>query len=87
MIDEVIDPEIQLKFITCMIQDNWQPEKIMHECAEKVDVDVAPIVECFKGKQGKDLLAKFGEMTNNLNPKVTFIPTISLDKVRKTDLL
>lgn len=54
----------------------------MTQCAAKVNVDVEPIERCYKGTKGKDLLAKFGKMTDELSPKVVFIPTITLDKVR-----
>ncbi|XP_012263457.2 GILT-like protein 3 [Athalia rosae] len=80
VIDLVIDPSIQLDYITCMIQDNMLPEHVMERCAAKVNLDVSPIEKCYKGTKGKELLAKFGEMTDDLSPKITFIPTITLDK-------
>lgn len=80
VIDLVIDPSIQLDYVTCMIQDNMQPEVVMRKCAVKVNLDVTPIEKCWKGTKGKELLAKYGEMTDDLSPKATFIPTITLDK-------
>ncbi|XP_046611513.1 gamma-interferon-inducible lysosomal thiol reductase-like [Neodiprion virginianus] len=80
VIDLVNDQLIQLDYISCMIQDNMQPERVMHQCAAKVNLDVTPIEKCYKGTKGKELLAKFGEMTDDLSPKVVFIPTITLDK-------
>ena len=38
------------------------------------------IEECSNGKEGSDLLKAYGEATHNLNPSVTFIPTIVLNK-------
>jgi len=80
-IDVVKDPSIQLQFITCMIENNIDPVGIMNKCAERISVDLESIKECSNNEKGKELLANYGKMTNSLVPRVSFIPTITLDRV------
>ncbi|XP_072763096.1 gamma-interferon-inducible lysosomal thiol reductase [Anoplolepis gracilipes] len=79
-IDIIKDPSIRLQFVTCMIENNIDPVKIMNKCAKHVSVDLKSIKECSNNERGKELLADYGKMTNSLVPRVSFIPTITLDK-------
>lgn len=81
-IDIIKDTSVQLDFLACMIKDNLNPQDITKACAKKMDLDIAPILDCQSKAKGKELLAKFGQQTENLRPKISFIPTITLDKVR-----
>lgn len=80
-IDVIKDSSVQLQFVGCMIENNIDPIRIMNTCAERVSVDLESIKKCLNAGRGKELLAKYGEMTNSLVPRVSFIPTIILDGV------
>ena len=45
-------------------------------CANTVGISWEEVEKCVEGKEGHGLLAKFGDMTHNLQPRVSFIPTI-----------
>jgi len=51
------------------------------KCAAEVSdgVDWPVIKRCSSGPQGAELLRAYGDETNALTPKVSFIPTITLD--------
>lgn len=80
-IDVIKEPSTRLQFITCMIENNMEPVEIMNTCAADVSVDLESIRQCSTTARGKELLAKYGEMTNSLVPRVSFIPTVTLDEV------
>lgn len=80
-IDVIEDPSIRLQFVTCMIENNIDPVGIMNTCAERITVNLESIKKCSNTQRGKELLAKYGQMTNSLAPRVSFIPTVTLDKV------
>ncbi|KAK0083244.1 hypothetical protein PV325_009104 [Microctonus aethiopoides] len=79
-IDIITNPSVQLNFITCMIDRNVWPIKITRTCAEEMNIDAEPILNCAKSIKGSELLAKYGKMTDALRPPVTYVPTITLDK-------
>lgn len=79
-IDIIKNSSLQLNYISCMIKRNVQPLNIMKWCASEMQVDSNSILKCYEGQQGKNLLAKYGEITDALRPKLTFVPTITLDK-------
>lgn len=74
--------------MTTTVKERTPEDLIAHfvfQCfdALKVDPDYLPrIQECFEGKHGDELLKKNGELTQALRPKVTFIPTVTLDGAR-----
>ncbi|XP_020283928.1 gamma-interferon-inducible lysosomal thiol reductase-like isoform X2 [Pseudomyrmex gracilis] len=78
-IDVIQDPTIRLQFVTCMIESNTDPTGRLKICAERITVDLESITKCSETNRGKELLAKYGEMTHSLVPSVSFIPTITLD--------
>jgi len=80
-IDVIKDPSTRLQFVTCMIENNIEPVEIMNTCAVDISVNLESIRKCFNTARGKELLAKHGEMTNSLVPRVSFIPTIILNGV------
>lgn len=80
-IDVIKDSSIRLQFVICMIENNIDPVGIMNKCAERISVDLEAIKECSNNERGKELLANYGKMTNSLAPRVSFIPTITLDRV------
>ncbi|XP_077268053.1 gamma-interferon-inducible lysosomal thiol reductase-like protein [Temnothorax americanus] len=78
-IDVIEDPSVRLRFVACMIENNIDPVGIMNTCAGRISVDLESMKKCTNTVRGKELLAKYGEMTNSLVPRVSFIPTITLD--------
>ncbi|XP_014479498.1 PREDICTED: GILT-like protein C02D5.2 [Dinoponera quadriceps] len=80
-IDAIRDPSKSLDFLACMIENNINPVEIMNTCAVKLNtsVEAESIRRCSGTGKGKELLAKYGQMTNSLVPRVSFIPTITLD--------
>ncbi|KAG5675156.1 hypothetical protein PVAND_005082 [Polypedilum vanderplanki] len=66
-VESIHDTEMRLNFVACMIQF-------------AIDVStVETIQKCYNSLHGKELLKIAGEATHNLNPSVSFIPTITLD--------
>ncbi|KAK2587248.1 hypothetical protein KPH14_002985 [Odynerus spinipes] len=82
-IDVIKNQSILLSYLSCMIKNNIEPIKIMDTCAQKMNVDHNSIVKCYSGVRGKELLAKYGELTNALRPRIAFIPTVSLNDSTK----
>lgn len=82
-IDIIKNPSVQLNFLACMIEHNIWPVNITKTCAEKLHIDVEPILSCARTARGSELLAKYGIMTHGLKPSVNFIPTVTLDGVSK----
>lgn len=75
----VRSPSLLMKYIKCMISDNYSPLEAGKRCAGSVGVAWADIEKCVVGKEGHGLLAQFGDSTHTLQPKVSFIPTIQVD--------
>lgn len=75
----VQSPSTVLKYIKCMIGDNYSPLEAGQRCANTVGISWEEVEKCVEGKEGHGLLAKFGDMTHNLQPRVSFIPTIQVD--------
>lgn len=49
------------------------------QCAQLLNIDFKPILECANDIKGSQLLKSYGEKTNSLRPSVRFIPTIELN--------
>ncbi|CAB0042012.1 unnamed protein product [Trichogramma brassicae] len=82
----VHDPRKQLELISCMIKNNMYPMSILKSCAEHMK-EYKAILDCSISIEGRRLLMKYGEMTNELSPKVDFIPTITLDNDHDNQIL
>ncbi|KAF7384664.1 hypothetical protein HZH68_014276 [Vespula germanica] len=78
-IDLIKDQSLLLNYLSCMIKNNIEPVNIMEVCAQKMNVDFNVILKCYSGAKGKELLARYGERTSALKPRISFIPTISLN--------
>ncbi|ENN74078.1 hypothetical protein D910_11490 [Dendroctonus ponderosae] len=79
VIDEITNPEKQLKYISCMITDNLIPDGAGERCGQEQNIDFKRINKCATEQEGSLLLKKHGDRTNGLKPKVKFIPTIELN--------
>ncbi|XP_067001174.2 GILT-like protein 1 [Anabrus simplex] len=80
VIEKVPDKDIALRYISCMISDNMEPEQIGETCAHTFNVPWKPIQECSAGKEGAELLKHYGDVTHGLSPSVSFIPTVLLNR-------
>lgn len=78
-VKHVPDSKLQMKFIHCMIYDNYDPLAAGQKCAEELELDWAPIRDCATSLEGKELHAMHGDDTHSLRPKVSFIPTVLLN--------
>lgn len=76
-------PFIQLKYIACMINDNYDPDNAGRKCGTEVQVDYSPIANCSVSRMGDLLLKNNGVMTKALNPRAAFIPTVQLNGEHK----
>ncbi|XP_073999387.1 gamma-interferon-inducible lysosomal thiol reductase-like isoform X2 [Rhodnius prolixus] len=74
------DDVIRVKVITCMIDENYNPKEIGKKCCEQYNISWSKVEKCAMGPEGDLLLKKYGDATDALIPKVSFIPTILLDK-------
>lgn len=78
-IEAVQDQKVLLDMISCMIANNFRPKEAMMECAKEHRVDYEQIHKCYESLHGAELLKIHGEATAALRPRVSFIPTITLD--------
>ena len=65
--------------VECMIDDNYNAAGVAATCAKANDVSLGKISACAAGEEGRELHAAAGEGTNLLQPKLSFVPTITLD--------
>ncbi|XP_025408104.1 GILT-like protein 1 [Sipha flava] len=73
------EKSVLIKYISCMIDNNYEPKKIGIDCAEKFNVNWNKINACSESKEGEQLLKQNGEATDKLWPRVSFIPTITIN--------
>lgn len=68
-----------LHYASCLFENLYDPESVAQDCAVANAVDWEPIQRCAGGVEGSELLKKYGEMTARLSPRVSFIPTVTLN--------
>ncbi|KAJ4431697.1 hypothetical protein ANN_20299, partial [Periplaneta americana] len=87
-ISKLTQADVQLRYTTCMISDNMNPEEIGEQLAHKstcCSVRRSTVCsgrrsECAGGREGDELLKHHGDLTNALQPTISFVPTILLDQ-------
>jgi hypothetical protein len=82
-----LNKDTTLEFIRCSMAAAYPPTSL-DDCAEELGIPentYKQIKECHKSAEGKSLLANYGEMTNDLNPKLFFVPTITYNGVFDQD--
>ncbi|XP_044259094.1 uncharacterized protein LOC123007737 [Tribolium madens] len=69
-----------LAFVDCVMRDR-NPADVtrMKKCAQRVGIDWGKISNCATTSQGDDLLAKHGVKTYDLEPNISFVPTVVYD--------
>ncbi|KAF5294735.1 hypothetical protein FQA39_LY00219 [Lamprigera yunnana] len=78
---------LQLQYISCMIKDNMIPFEIGEKCAKNLGIVYDPILDCAKSDQSSLLLKEYGIRTQEVQPKITFIPTIQLNNKQTVPLV
>jgi len=68
-----------LPYITCMMENNWEPLAIGKKCADMLDLNWGEIERCANSGEGKDLLAESGAQSLIVKPHLSFIPTVALN--------
>ncbi|VVD00452.1 gamma-interferon-inducible lysosomal thiol reductase-like [Leptidea sinapis] len=66
-----------VKLTVCMIDDNYDADGILTQCAKQLSIDTDPIYNCAGSAHGSELLKKYGDDTHLIKP--TFIPTVILN--------
>lgn len=77
-IEKIKDQEKSLEVIACMIKNNIHPMSIFKHCTKGLE-EFDNILSCAQSIEGRRLLAKYGQLTKALRPRIGFIPTITLD--------
>ncbi|KAL1508959.1 hypothetical protein ABEB36_003772 [Hypothenemus hampei] len=69
--------DVQMEFVTCVMSTS-NPSNVyfIEQCANKYKMDFKKIVTCASSKEGDELLASNGEKTWNLEPNLSYVPTI-----------
>ncbi|XP_044741637.1 GILT-like protein 2 [Chrysoperla carnea] len=69
----------RIRYVSCMIQSSSKPIQAGHDCAKQLYIDYHPIKHCAQSEKGSELLKKHGDQTQAVRPKITFIPTVTVD--------
>ncbi|KAF5281200.1 hypothetical protein FQA39_LY17840 [Lamprigera yunnana] len=77
-----ISQQQKIDFVDCIMGSfNPSSETTVINCASKFGLSGNDILECGKSQQGDELLAKYGDQTHAVQPKITFVPTIIFNDV------
>lgn len=69
----------QLKYINCLMSlalANKNGAYPLDQCARSNNFDTNPIVQCANSTDGNDVLSINGDLTSQLNPQLTSVPTV-----------
>ncbi|KAK6618078.1 hypothetical protein RUM44_002520 [Polyplax serrata] len=72
------DTEMQIKFIHCVMSDNFPPA-VGSKCARMLNYPYNGVEECARSDEGNTLIANYGDRTMEFKDSLRFIPTIVLD--------
>ncbi|KAF5273398.1 hypothetical protein FQA39_LY07415 [Lamprigera yunnana] len=76
-----------VQFVNCLMS-NYDPvdKKLIEECATALEISAARIFNCSESSEGDELLARYGNQTLALHPRVSFVPTIIYNDVFDSEL-
>lgn len=74
------DQDAWFPYVKCMANDLGQLDSTADGCASDVGLEPEVIAECAQGQQGDKLEVQAAMQTNDLSPKHTFVPWVSLSK-------
>ncbi|XP_072380238.1 GILT-like protein 1 [Diabrotica undecimpunctata] len=75
-----------IEFVVCAMKGNASNNELLKQCAADNQIKWEDIENCIKTGKGDELLAKYGDRTNAVTPKITFIPTIVFNDVYRDPL-
>ncbi|KAF5281199.1 hypothetical protein FQA39_LY17839 [Lamprigera yunnana] len=77
-----VSQQQKIDFVNCVMESfNPVNESTIVNCACKFELSSDDILECGRSQQGDELLAKNGDQTHAVKPKITFIPTIVFNNI------
>ncbi|XP_066581294.1 GILT-like protein 1 [Prorops nasuta] len=72
---------LAVELVGCAMSSRYPPTAIP-QCAQTVGLNQEAqkrITQCLDGPQGDDLLAKYGDRTRELQPQISFVPTVVIN--------
>ncbi|CAH1969832.1 unnamed protein product [Acanthoscelides obtectus] len=70
-----------VEFVNCIMRRNPDHFVNVEKCARKHEFNIGKIRNCSRGVEGSELLAQNGEKTLQLEPVLSFVPTIIYNDV------
>ncbi|CAD7085528.1 unnamed protein product [Hermetia illucens] len=79
-IEAIEDARARIDVVACMIRDNQAAKEAMQKCTREYKVENSELIQkCYESPHGAELLKLHGDATNSLRPRMSFVPTITLD--------
>ncbi|CAL8103517.1 unnamed protein product [Orchesella dallaii] len=75
-----LNESMSFEFVHCSMVANYPPNAL-DECTTKLGVEKEEIKKCVEGSEGSELLARHGERTHRLTPKLYFVPWITYNGI------
>ncbi|XP_048526035.1 GILT-like protein 1 [Dendroctonus ponderosae] len=74
---QIANEEERLDFVTCVMSAS-NPANIFYleNCAKKSTLDFSAMTKCAISSEGDKLLASYGDKTWNLEPNLSYVPTV-----------
>ncbi|XP_046400077.1 GILT-like protein 1 [Ischnura elegans] len=80
----IMEDKKKVAFINCVMSAQNVTAAGL-ECATDHNIEFPPIDTCVNGAEGNITLAKMGDKTDALNPRLTSVPTVVFDMMYKVD--
>jgi len=73
-----------LPIIDCLMRNRREkePNEDIENCVEQGDMDYNKVQACMESDHGNELLFKAGAATDNLNPRLTYVPWVMINGMR-----
>uniref|UniRef100_T1J742 Micro-fibrillar-associated protein 1 C-terminal domain-containing protein n=1 Tax=Strigamia maritima TaxID=126957 RepID=T1J742_STRMM len=75
-----------LQFVNCAMSSKYPPNA-GQSCAESSELNWSQISDCIDSTEGKDVLHEMGVKTENLQPRLTFVPWIVVNGKTSPEIL
>ncbi|XP_046982048.1 GILT-like protein 1 [Schistocerca americana] len=73
---------LQVSYAACMMSNYTDVESASEKCAGELGLPFPTISDCANGQAGNELLRAYGNVTSDLSPALTFVPTVTLNGLR-----
>jgi interferon gamma-inducible protein 30 len=78
--------EDHFQFLNCCMSDIRKgPLVIATYCSQLLNIELNPILDCANGNRGNELLYNMGVVTNNLIPKLNYVPWININDIHTSE--